>query len=363
MKVLIVQRLLMPYRLKFFNTLDLSLGGNLSIIYGQRHSLEKNNIKDIHIRHENYYKIKNFYLGGLNNYILYQLGVLKIFCKLKPEVIILEYNPRIASNILWILLAILFRKKLILWGLGILANQEKSSIKKFIYKIYSFRADAILCYSSFGKHSLLNVGIEEKKIKVVYNSTVNPNPATPNRITSKLKDNSFTFDNPLKLIFIGRLIKSKDIDLLTHFIESSPLPVQLDVYGDGPMLSELKKQNNSKTFFHGNVSQDELSEPLFNAHFCLLPGRGGLAIQHAMAHGCPVICGIADGTQDDFIKNEINGYVASDDYFYVLENILQKSINNPEHIYKLSYAAYEQILQSNVDTMTEKFRNAIDANL
>ena len=359
MKTLLVQRVLMTYRLNFFKLLSQQLSNNLIVLHGNRHPDEMGLISADLQDSSSFILCKNYYFGEISNYLLIQLGVLRHFFSIQPEVIILEFNPRILSNYSWIFLSFFFRRKLILWGLGVLEIESKSAYKKFLYRLMALFAHDILAYSSYGKRTLLEVGIPEHKITVAFNSTVSPlaNALTLRNQSQQITE--FNFSHPLKLIFIGRLIASKRVSELISFVDSTHLPVQLDIYGDGPLLGELIKKNCNNVVFHGHCDQSKLAGPLCNAHFCVLPGRGGLAIQHAMASGCPVICGIADGTQEDFIEHGQNGYIAETDYFNNLETILETVIKDPQKILTLSKEAYQTIMKYNVETMATKFKNLI----
>lgn len=100
-----------------------------------------------------------------------------------------------------------------------------------------------------------------------------------------------------RLVYIGRLDKSKHVDWLADFFARSDLPKKgyhLDIVGDGPLLDELsgKYGNAPHITLHGRKRQEEVIGILRNALLLLHPTdleSFGLTILEAMAAGVPVI--------------------------------------------------------------------------
>lgn len=100
-----------------------------------------------------------------------------------------------------------------------------------------------------------------------------------------------------RLVFVGRLDKSKHVDWLADFFAGSDLPQKgyyLDIIGDGPLQDELlRRHGNVKSItFHGRKRQEEVIGILRNAFLLLHPTdleSFGLTILEGMAAGVPVI--------------------------------------------------------------------------
>ncbi len=102
--------------------------------------------------------------------------------------------------------------------------------------------------------------------------------------------------------------------------------------------------NKSKNIiFHGRKT-DELELYYFKSNIFVLPGLGGLAIAESMAHGVPVICSVADGTEKDLIDSR-SGFIIEEItkekliskimYLYSNKELLeQMGINGKERIEK-----------------------------
>jgi len=105
------------------------------------------------------------------------------------------------------------------------------------------------------------------------------------------------FPESRRLLFIGRLDKSKHVDWLADFFAASGLAergYQLDIVGDGPLQQELLEKHGHTTgiVFHGRKRQDEVIGLLRQAFLLLHPTdleSFGLTILEGMAAGIPVI--------------------------------------------------------------------------
>lgn len=100
-----------------------------------------------------------------------------------------------------------------------------------------------------------------------------------------------------RLVFVGRLDKSKHADWLAQFFAASGLARQgyrLDIIGDGPLLDSLRGAYgpDSGIFLHGRKRQEEVIGLLHGAFLLLHPTdleSFGLTILEGMAAGVPVI--------------------------------------------------------------------------
>lgn len=108
---------------------------------------------------------------------------------------------------------------------------------------------------------------------------------------------SRSFPSSRRLMFVGRLDKSKHADWLVDFFAASGLAsrgYQLDVIGDGPLFDSLVSLHGKSpgVVLHGRKRPEEVASMLQQA-FLLLHPTGlesfGLTILEGMAAGVPVI--------------------------------------------------------------------------
>jgi glycosyltransferase involved in cell wall biosynthesis len=109
-----------------------------------------------------------------------------------------------------------------------------------------------------------------------------------------------TAGNPLKILFVGRLVPVKALDLLLDAMArlvAAGTALQLTVVGDGPMRLAWEGQAASlalagQVSFVGNLPMAEVSTHMQRCHvFCLPSVResGGAVLLEAMASARPVI--------------------------------------------------------------------------
>jgi alpha-1,6-mannosyltransferase len=111
---------------------------------------------------------------------------------------------------------------------------------------------------------------------------------------------------PLRLVHVGRLSREKSPHLAVATaveLHRRGVPVQLDVYGEGPHLDELEEiAAGSPVTFHGHVAgRAELASRIAAADVALsvCPGETfGLAVLEALACGTPVVTASTGGASE-----------------------------------------------------------------
>ncbi len=105
--------------------------------------------------------------------------------------------------------------------------------------------------------------------------------------------------NPLKVMFVGRLVPFKALPLLLEAVARlrDDWPIELRVIGEGPMDAEWKKDAtgfglNGEVKFVGARSLDDVAIEMRAAHVLCLPSireSGGAVLLEAMASSRPVV--------------------------------------------------------------------------
>ena len=239
------------------------------------------------------YKIGPFYFNkGLIRYVISQ----------KSSGAIVHSPPHYISIIIATLILRIKGKKVFNWTHGILTNHRNLK-NKFYFTFYKYFFDGLLLYGNIAKENLINLGFNEEKIKVLYNS-LNYKKQIKLRGTLTIKERqsirSRLFDNPNndQLVFIGRLTVQKKLNLLIKAIKllkDEKKFVNLLFVGDGDQKKELQSQIDKykiadQICFYG-ASYDEIQnyKLISSSECCVAPGEIGLTAMHSLMFGVPVI--------------------------------------------------------------------------
>ncbi|MDA7558631.1 glycosyltransferase [Flavobacteriaceae bacterium] len=123
--------------------------------------------------------------------------------------------------------------------------------------------------------------------------------------------------NVQSMLFIGRLIPSKDIAKVIAYyklIKQTHQNLKLEIIGDGPdyeIVEKVVKEDISITW-HGTLVDEEKIAPIMKrTSLVFIPGLSGLSINHAFAYGRPYITLKADkhGPEISYLENGKNGYI------------------------------------------------------
>ena len=105
-------------------------------------------------------------------------------------------------------------------------------------------------------------------------------------------------------------------------------------------------------------------KPLLERHFeeadlLVLPGTGGLAVQHAMAHALPVIVAKGDGTQDDLVRAS-NGWQIPSDDLAALAAAMRNALSDLPRLRQMGSESLRIVAEEiNIDKMVETFLRAL----
>ncbi|MGK7893089.1 MAG: glycosyltransferase, partial [Xenococcus sp. (in: cyanobacteria)] len=252
-KVLIVQNMILPYRVPIFNLLSKEFELTVAYSFGEIHQTEL----DFEVLKLSIYKISRFVIhkNSLYNY-----------CKSFDVVIGM-------SDISWLsIMGLSFKKnrrfKTVLWGIGVRASYDTKYGETTIWdKVRYFltrKADALLFYSSFPLQRYLKNGFENERLFVA-NNTVKVNKIHKEIVRENI-------------LFIGTLYKQKNIyALLDSYLKASKriksIP-QLVIIGDGDeyqnILAWIKDHDlTNKVLLKGKIFDEDLLSSYFSRALAL----------------------------------------------------------------------------------------------
>ena len=203
-----------------------------------------------------------------------------------------------------ILLAPLFGKRVYLWSHG--AYGDERGLKRWLTRWKMNHVEASLLYGEYARQLLLEMGVNADKLHVFYNSLAyDEQKALREQIQPTPLYQSHFGNNHPNLVFIGRLTKSKRLELILEAIsllKEQDYAVNATFIGDGEAREMLMKRTRQAGlteqiwFFGPCYDERQIAELLFNADLCVSPGNVGLTAMHAMTFGTPVI------THNNFVR-------------------------------------------------------------
>ena len=162
------------------------------------------------------------------------------------------------------------------------------------------------------------------KISIAYNTTID-NSSSRNYHKKTFKINHKD-DNQIKLLYLGRVVEYKGLDVLLRSMNKAKSSFILYVVGDGYYLDHCKKlarelEIEQKVHFIGACNSDQASHYYKSVDGFVLPTKftlsksvqtesWGFTINEAMSHGLPVLSTSAVGSAYDLISEGATGYIA-----------------------------------------------------
>jgi len=194
------------------------------------------------------------------------------------------------------------KPKLYFWTHGMYGKE--SLFRRWVKTVFYNSADGLFLYGNYAKDLMSKMGYDDKKLFVIHNSLDYSKQLLLRKkgLASSIYLSHFNNDNPT-IIFIGRLTKVKQLDMLVDAVFSLSKRGEyynISFVGDGTerkfleqKVADLKLQN--QVWFYGEC-YDEIknAELIYNADLCVAPGNIGLTAMHVLMFGCPAL------THDDF---------------------------------------------------------------
>jgi glycosyltransferase involved in cell wall biosynthesis len=286
-RVLVVQRILPPYRLPFFRRLAASSQMSLTVAYGE--AAVGSALESVTAPYDlDAVRLGNLY-GGRRELGVWQRGLLALVQSNLYDVVIAEFNIRIVSNVF----GCLWRQRLpiqwIWWGHGISPQSDALSIRLRVW--LSRLADALIFYEATQQAKFVSWGVAQEKTFVA------PNSIETEHIVPLVEPRSREERN--RILYIGRLTERKKVDLLIRGFARAcaqlPAETRLTIIGDGPerqVLSQLATHLgvSERVEFVGALYQQEQLAPWFNSSWVSVsPGAIGLSAVHSLAYGVPLL--------------------------------------------------------------------------
>lgn len=258
-----------------------------------------NNLKPFDFKdYKNFYHFPSF----LINRFLFHKGLLRFVLSQNIDGAIVHATPYWPSIILASIILRFKKVPVYNWTHGVL--RDSINIKnKFYYYFFKYIFDGLLLYGNNSKNNLIQLGYDENKLKVIYNSLdYEKQILLRDTITVKerktIRAKYFKQPDLYQLIFIGRLTNLKKLDLLIEvlkLLKDEDISVNLLFVGDGEEKQSLEDLiqkyglKNHVHFFGASYDEPTNYKLIYSSDCCIAPGEIGLTAMHALMYGVPVI--------------------------------------------------------------------------
>jgi len=213
---------------------------------------------------------------------------------------------------------------------------------------YAFgRFDHLITISHFNRERMVNRGLDGNRITVI----------RPGGVDIEEMDRVEGSDSLYDLIFVGRLVKEKGVELLPSLVSRLEdllgRKVRMAIVGTGPESERLRKESSefdvlgSITFFDRIESQSELYSLLKSSRIFVYPaapeGGWSLAMLEANAAGLPVVSSARNdiGTSEEIIKQGINGVIVPSCSAASFAETIGRLLESQDTLTKLSASSRE----------------------
>ena len=233
-------------------------------------------------------------------------------------------------------------------------------IDKLFSKFYYRFLDKVVFYTEASYDwALKNNLIQSRKANWANNTLDNAE-------VSKYYTYCFPPKTEFNILFIGRLIPSKRIDLLLNYYQQlkALFPhVGLHIIGDGPESSRIKKaiENGGDIKWYGTlVKESDIAPIMKNTSLVFIPGLSGLSINHAFMYGRPYVTLKSDyhGPEITYLNHDQNGLIIPDNKDEIVKAI-GLLISNRHLLESYCEKAYEKGQYLSISNWVQQFKTSL----
>jgi glycosyltransferase involved in cell wall biosynthesis len=168
-------------------------------------------------------------------------------------------------------------------------------------------------------------------------------------------------DGELAMLFVGRVSKEKNLDLLvtaTRRLAEEKVPVRPIIVGDGPYMGEMKRLLGD-AIFTGYLGGEDLARAYASADFFVFPSTTdtfGNVILEAQASGLPVVVSDVGGPRD-LVDHGKDGFITKALDAGELADSIRKLASSTELRAAMGRAARSRVENRDWSEAFEKFWN------
>ena len=266
----------------------------------------------------------------------------------------------------------------VLWGHGYDKGEDTGASRlraagAAIKARYARRADGYLVYTAGGGDRLVAAGIDPERITVVRNTLdVEGQRELHEQLVgadeAELRSRLGLRPDSVVLLYLGRVYREKRLgELVTVARELAARPglppVEVAVLGDGPELEAVRDAARDVPGIHllGSVYEaEEVARWLRVSAAVTIPGKVGLAANHALAHGVPVLTRESDlhAPEVEYLEHEANALVVPGDLGAYVDAVADV-VASPARREQLRTGALASREQLGLDHMVRAFDSGV----
>lgn len=271
-----------------------------------------------------------------SNMAIRLLKLLLLVRRNKYDVVIVHHEG-IGIYLFYIILTCIFRKCRYIKYLHCSYEEKyfyrgikwKDKLNYLVLKTAISRSSLLIAVSEFVKNTYLEeFKCDSDKMKVIYNGIRLEQQSE--FIYKTVQENE-----PVRLLYIGRLVEVKGVRLLLHAMKKlvdAGENIELELLGDGPQREEYEQLTQKlglgdKVRFRGYQLEKESyydSTQIF-VYPSIWQEAFGISIVEAMAHGMLCVASRSGGIPE-IIDHEVNGFLFENENEEELIRVLQKAI-------------------------------------
>lgn len=374
MNVAIVWNYLFHYRVPLYQRLGQVPGLNLTVFHG---GLARESADAVPEGQKDGFRsvagtTRMWPLAGAVVYV--QTGLLKHIRRGRFDVIVCEGNFGIMSNVPLLVYARLAGIPAMAWAAGWERGRitgPAAALRRLFIHAVARLPRGYVCYGTGARDFLASFGVPESRCVVVQN-TIDVERIglrrTEYAAMAARERRARGLMGKRVILAVGGLRPEKDVGVLLEAfrrLRGTRDDAALVIVGDGPERGRLEAMAAERRVpdvsFVGSVVAD-VGRYFAMADVFVLPGDGGLAINEAMAHGLPVVCSTADGTERDLVIEGRTGRFFRRGDAVELSACLESLLASPGSARAMGLAARDHVCEiASLDGAVERLARVLAA--
>lgn len=362
-KVIIVQRTLKFYRIKFYEKLKEICNQNnidLILIYGEDDTSTFNDADlDWGI------KVKNRVISIFGKKLYYQ-PVTKYIKN--ADLFIVEQATRLLINYYFWILNLIGIKRLAFWGHGLnFQSKNRNSLPDKLRRYLSQHVYWWFAYNDLSSGIIKSFDYPPDRISTVNNAidtvslTSSAELFSAEKLTEFRRENKITSDNTC--LFIGGMYAEKQLHFLINVCKKIRMKIvdfEMIFIGAGSdqYIIEFAAKGNEYIHYFGPKINEEAVPFFMISKLLLLPGLVGLAIIDSFALNVPLVTTnyAYHSPEIEYLENDFNGKMVNfneDEYAEVVINLLQDEGERKKLIKGCKISAQKYTIENMVNNFFE----------